>query len=139
MISIVELVKNTEEIYIVIYCLILLWINIDYLREYKKIKKGLAEISSEDELEINPEGFSIMLLALVFNSFRRWLFYILVILITENIFIMIIMLTLFVISLYDSIFNYSLEKVKKSKIGLILVIVDVTLLFSFVIYLLLWT
>lgn len=137
MISIVELVKDTEEIYVVIYCFILLWINIDYLREYKEIKKGLANISSEDELEINPEGLSVILLALVFNFFRRWLLYVLAVLITENIFIMSITLILFVASLYDSLFNNSLAKVKNSNIGLVLGVADTILLFSFVIYLLL--
>ena len=119
----------------IIYCFILLWINIDYLREYKKIKKGLAEIPSEDELEINPEGLTVTFLVLLFNFVRRWLLYLLAIFITGNMFVIIITVILFIISLYDSLFNYSLVKIKNSNIGLYLAITDTILIFGFIFYL----
>ncbi|RDW19649.1 hypothetical protein CWR45_06080 [Oceanobacillus chungangensis] len=130
-----ELVRNNQEIFIFIYSLIILWVNVSFIKDYKNIKRGLGEISSEDELEINPNAISLMFFGLLFNFFRRWLIYLLAILITENIFVVIISLVLFVIGLYDSIFNNSLEKLRKSKIGFYLAVIDTIFVFIFLIYL----
>ena len=130
-----ETVSSNEEIYIIIYCLIVLVINIDYLRNFKNVKKGLGDISSDDELEINPGAVSLMFFVLLFNFFRRWLIYLLAVLITEDILVIIISSVLFVTGLYDSLFNYSLQKVKKSNVRLYLSIADILFISVFIIYL----
>ncbi|WP_379083128.1 hypothetical protein [Metaplanococcus flavidus] len=129
------MINNNQEILIIIYCSFMLWINIGYLRGYKEIKEGLEDISSEDELDINPNHSSIMFLGLLFNFIRRWLIYLLAISMTENIVVILISVILFVTSLYDTLFNYSLASMKKSKLGLYLAIVDVVFIASFIAYL----
>ncbi|WP_027964938.1 hypothetical protein [Halalkalibacillus halophilus] len=130
-----EITSNNEDLFIMFYCLLILWVNVSYLREHKEIKKGLSELSDEDELELNPNSFSMMVIGLVFNFFRRWLLYILAVLMTESVVVLIISLLLFVVSLYDTLFNYSLAKVKTSKIGLYLAIADVVFILAFLVYL----
>lgn len=130
-----EFFKSYNESYIIIYCFLILWLNIDYLRDHKNIKKGFEDISSEDELDVNPSSFSLMFISLLFNFFRRWLIYLLAIFISENIFVIIISIALFLASLYDTLFNYSLIKVKKSNLGYYLVIIDMIFITSFIIYL----
>ncbi|WP_226087707.1 hypothetical protein [Mesobacillus sp. S13] len=132
-----ELLYGNEEIYIIVYCFILLWLNLDYIKDYKKIKTGLSEISSDAELEVNPEGLSMVLIDLLFNFFRRWLLYILAVLMTGNIFVVIVSVTLFAISLYDVLFNYSLAKLKKSNLKFYLAGLDTIYVSIFVSYLLL--
>lgn len=132
-----ELLYGNEEIYIIVYCFILLWLNLDYIKDYKKIKTGLSEISSDAELEVNPEGLSMVLIDLLFNFFRRWLLYILAVLMTGNIFVVIVSVTLFAISLYDVLFNYRLAKLKKSNLKFYLAGLDTIYVSIFVSYLLL--
>ncbi|GAE28804.1 hypothetical protein [Halalkalibacter hemicellulosilyticus] len=130
-----EFVQNHEEMFIIAYCFILLWINIDYLREHKQIKEGLKGIQSEDELDLNPHSFSIFVLIFTFNFFRRWFIYIIAVLVTESLVVAIITCILFIISLYDCLFHNRLEKVKTSKIALYLAIIDTVLIAVFVCYL----
>ena len=130
-----ELIRNNEEIFTIVYCFIILYVNISYLKEHKDIKKGLEEISSEDEVKINIDSMIVTLLALVFNFFRRWLIYLLAVLMTDNIVLLIISVILFVIGLYDTLFNYSLAKIKKSNIGLYLAISDTIYITVFVAFL----
>lgn len=120
---------------IIIYCFILLWLNLGYLREYKKIKRGLDEITSVDELEINPYSMSLDFIVLLFNFFRRWLIYILAVMITGNVIVLIISVILFIVSLYDCLFNYTLEKLRKSNLLMILAIADSIYISVFVMYL----
>ncbi|WP_343035061.1 hypothetical protein [Sporosarcina jiandibaonis] len=135
MVIILEFLQIKEEFYILIYCFIILWINIEYLIEHKKLKEGLSDIDSEEEFVMTPSSISVMLFILVFNFIRRWLVYLLAVAITGNLFVIIIAAILFALSLYDSLFNYSLEKVKNSKIGLDLVVIDTIAITGFVIYL----
>lgn len=130
-----ELLYGNEEIYIIVYCFILLWINLDYLKEYKKIKNALSDISSEEDLEINPESLSLVFLDLLFNFFRRWLLYILAVLITGNVFVVIVSVILFFVGLYDVLFNYSLAKLKKSSLKFYLAGLDTIYVAIFVFYL----
>ncbi|PYZ96750.1 hypothetical protein CR205_13760 [Alteribacter lacisalsi] len=132
-----ELVRNNEEVFMIIYCFIILWINIEYLKEFKSIKKGLSELSSDQELDVTPDSLSLMLVGLVFNFVRRWLIYILAVLITGSTLVMIVCVFLFVISLYDCLFNFSLSRVKQSNLRLYLAIVDTILIAFFVAYLIL--
>ncbi|MCA0983519.1 hypothetical protein LCL89_05560 [Halobacillus yeomjeoni] len=131
-----EIIRGNEYFYIITYSLIVLIINLDYLRDFKKIKKGLSDISSDEELEVDPKSMSLLIIVLIFNFFRRWFIYLLAVLITENILVIVISFILFVVSLYDSIFNYSLTKVKKSNIALYLAVIDAIYISIFVIYLL---
>lgn len=130
-----ELLFGNEEIYIIVYCFILLWINLDYLKEYKKIKNALSDISSEEDLEINPESLSLVFIDLLFNFFRRWLLYILAVLISGNVFVVIISVILFFIGLYDVLFNYSLAKLKNSNLKFYLAGLDTMYVSIFVFYL----
>ncbi|MDQ0252645.1 flagellar biosynthesis protein FlhB [Evansella vedderi] len=127
----------TNEIYIIIYCILLLWINISYLLDYKNIKKALEDISTDEELEIDPDHLSFLLFNLLFRFLRSWLFYILAILITGNIVVIIISAILFVVDLYQALFQYSLAHVKKSKLKLYHTIADTIFIVSFLIYYLL--
>ena len=112
-----------------------MWVNIDYLKDFKNIKRGLSDISSDDELKVNPNSMSIMFIVLIFNFFRRWLIYLIAVLFTGNLLVIVISSILFVIGLYDSLFNYSLAKVKKSKVKLYLSVIDTIYISIFVIYL----
>jgi len=106
------------------------------MKDFKNIQSGLGEISSESDLEINSNTISLMFFALMFNFFRRWLIYILAVLITENLFVAVVSVVLFVIGLYDCIFNNSLVKVRKYlKVGLYLAMIDTIFISIFVIYL----
>lgn len=116
----------------------MLWINIDYLRGYKEIKEGLAEMSSEDELDINPNHISVILFGLMFNFIRRWLIYLLAVSVTENPVVMYISAILFAASLYDTLFNWDLAKMKNSKLRLYLAVADVIFIAIFIIYLLVY-
>jgi hypothetical protein len=135
--KVLELVRNNEEVFMIIYCFIILWINIEYLKEFKSIKKGLSELSSDQELDVTPDSLSLMLVGLVFNFVRRWLIYILAVLITGSTLVMIVCVILFVISLYDCLFNFSLSRVKQSNLRLYLAIVDTILIAFLVAYLIL--
>lgn len=130
-----DIVNNNQDALIIIYCIFILWINIGYLRDYKNIKEGLANISSEDELDIRPDSFSVLLIGLLFNFVRRWLIYLLAIFITGNEIVVIISSVLFGVSLYDTFYNYKLEKIKSSNIGKYLAIIDTLFIIIFVIYL----
>ena len=109
--------------------------NVGYLRDYKNIKSGLGEISSEDEIEIKPDAISLVLLVLVFNFFRRWLMYILAIGTTGNVFVVAVSIILFVIDLYHILFNYSLAKLRKTNIVLYLAGLDTVFDSIFILYL----
>nr|WP_306798752.1 hypothetical protein [Oceanobacillus saliphilus] len=120
-----------------LYCCILLYINIGYLKEHKEIKENLGSISSDDEKEmlLTPDNLGMLLFSLTFNFFRRWMLYIIAILMTESTFILIISVVLFIIGLYDTVFNYSIAKLKKSNIGLYLAIVDTIYIVLFTLFL----
>ncbi|OIU68617.1 hypothetical protein [Rossellomorea aquimaris] len=133
-----DYIRNNQEMLIIIYCFIILWLNIGYLREYKKIKKGLDEIASADELEINPYSVSLDIMVLIFNFFRRWLIYILAVTMTGNPVVLIISLILFIFSLYDCLFNYTLERLRKSNLLMYLAVADTIYIGVFVSYLFIW-
>jgi len=97
----------------------------------------MNEISSDKELELNPSSKSVMFFILTFNFFRRWMIYLLAVLLTENVVVLIISAVLFIIGLYDSLFHYSVDKVKKAmNFKLFLSIADTIYISIFIIYLL---
>ncbi|WP_078553125.1 hypothetical protein [Bacillus alkalicellulosilyticus] len=129
-----DFLSSKEDIFIFIYCIILLWNNIDYLRDYKKIKEELDQISSDSELDINPNSISVILFSLLFRFFRSWLFYILAVLLTQNILVLIVAVVLFIIDLYQALFKSSVEDVKKSKVRKYQTIAETVFISGFVIY-----
>jgi len=133
-----ELIRNNEEMYMIIYCIIILWINLDYLKDYRQLKTSLSDVSSDDdELIINPDTIFVMFFVLIFNFFRRWLFYILAVLFTQNILVAGVSIILFIIGLYSSIFQNSLTKIKQSSsIQFYLAMIDTLFISIFMIYLL---
>lgn len=136
MFPIIEFISNYSEEFIILYSILILWINIDYLRDHKNITKELEELppTSEEELWIDPNSIFITIIRLIFNFIRRWFIYLLAISITESIFVIIISIILFVVSLYDTLFNYSLAKITKSKISLYLIISDTIFILIFIMY-----
>ncbi|MFL8938084.1 hypothetical protein ACKA06_14940 [Rossellomorea oryzaecorticis] len=130
-----EYIRNNQEMLIIIYCFIILWLNIGYLREYRKIKRRLDEIASADELEINPYSMSLDIMVLIFNFFRRWLIYILAVMISGNPVVLIISVILFIFSLYDCLFNYTIEKLRRSNLLMYLAVADTIYIAGFVVYL----
>ena len=133
-----ELISNNEEMYMIIYCIIILWINLDYLKDYRQLKTSLSDVSSDDdELIINPDTIFVMFFVLIFNFFRRWLFYILAVLFTQNILVAGVSIILFIIGLYSSIFQNSLTKIKQSSsVQFYLALIDTLFISIFMIYLL---
>lgn len=79
-----DFVRDMEEIYIILYCVMILWVNISFLKDYKNIQRGLGEISSEDELTINPGAWTWLEIALIFTFFRRWLLYLFAVVVIGN-------------------------------------------------------
>ena len=133
-----ELIRNNEEMYMIIYCIIILWINLEYLKDYRQLKTSLSDLSSDyDELIINPDTIFVMFFVLIFNFFRRWLFYILAVLFTQNILVAGVSIILFIIGLYSSIFQNSLTKIKQSSsVQFYLALIDTLFISIFMIYLL---
>lgn len=130
-----ELISGNEHMYIMIYCLLILWVNVGYLKERNVIKKEINDISSEQELEIDPNSVTLLVILLIFNFFRSWLIYLFAATITGNVVVSCIALILFVIGLYDSLFNSSFTKVKESNLSFYLIVIDTVLIAIFVIYL----
>ena len=130
-----ELISGNEHMYIMIYCLLILWVNVGYLKERNVIKIEINDISSEQELEIDPNSVTLLVILLIFNFFRSWLIYLFAATITGNVVVSCIALILFVIGLYDSLFNSSFTKVKESNLSFYLIVIDTVLIAIFVIYL----
>lgn len=81
----------------------------DYVKKYKKFK----EITSEYQLGMKPGGLTVVLINISFNFIRRWLVYMLaIVVIGNNIIVIAVSVILFVISLYDIFFDNSLKKRK---------------------------
>ena len=130
-----ELISGNEHMYIMIYCLLILWVNVGYLKERNVIKKEINDISSEQELDIDPNSVTLIVILLIFNFFRSWLIYLFAATITGNVVVSCIALILFVIGLYDSLFNSSFTKVKESNLRFYLIVIDTIFIAIFVVYL----
>src|SRR5699024_8408932 len=130
-----EMIDDFSDHFIIIYCILILWVNIDYLRDYKNIRKGLDELPADEELMLNPNSIFLMFIKMIFEFIRRWIIYLLAFFMTESIFVLMIGMILFLMSLYDAVFNSSLAKVKNTRIGLYLAIADIIFITGFIIYL----
>jgi len=118
----------------------ILWINIDYIRKYKDFKEKMRGITSEAQLLMQPGSLAVVIINIFFNFIRRWLIYILVIIVTGNNPVVIgISVVLFMISLYDIFFNNSLERMKSSNLKYMLAVVDVIYILIFAAYLFIMT
>ena len=130
-----ELISGNEHMYIMIYCLLILWVNVGYLKERNVIKIEINDISSEQELEVDPNSVTLLVILLIFKFLRSLLIYLFAATITGNVVVSCIALILFVIGLYDSLFNSSFTKVKESNLRFYLIVIDTVLIAIFVIYL----
>lgn len=138
LINLIEVVNGNEILFILLYCFIILWVNFGYLKEHKEIKKGLGAITEEEEKEMlwKINSISVLLFAVAFNFFRRWLFYLIAVLMIDSIVITIIAVVLFIIGLYDTVFNVSIARLRKSNLTYYLAIIDTILVVLFVLFLL---
>lgn len=81
-------------------------------------------------------SLTVVLIYIFFNFIRRWLVYMLTIIVTgNNIVVIAVSLILFVISLYDIFFNNSFERMKKSNLKYTLAMADVIYIIIFAVYL----
>lgn len=129
-----EIIKNNQDILIFLYCIVLLWTNIGYLKEHKSIREGMKNISSEDEIEIDVNRFSLVIFRLIFQFFRSWLIYLIVFQLTENAMIILILGVSIIADLYHSFYNSSLENLSKSNLNLYRIVADTLFITAFVIY-----
>jgi len=122
-----------QSLFILLYFLILLYVNISYLVEHRKIHKGLQEITTE-EVELKVESLSVSLLALGFSFFRSWLFYLIVYSVTKNILVAILLAIFIIMDGYHAVFNTSVEKLSKSRVMFYRAIADTIFIVAFTIY-----
>ncbi|GAB2546797.1 hypothetical protein [Gracilibacillus alcaliphilus] len=133
----IEFFQTNQAPLIIIYGCILLYINISYLREHKQVNEGLQEISSQ-EVYIKTESLTVILLTLGFAFFRSWLIYLLAYNLTGNIIIAFLLGIFIIMDAYHAIFNYTVEKLKKTKIVWFRSITDTLFITVFMIYYMLY-
>ncbi|MDG5787841.1 hypothetical protein QA612_10055 [Evansella sp. AB-P1] len=122
-----------QDILIVLYCLLLLYINVTYLIDYSYIQEKLKNISN-DEIEINIGGFRVIFLRLAFQFIRSWLIYFITYPLVGTPFIIILLSIFIIVDSYDAIYHFKVEKIRKSKIPLIRSIFDTIFVFIFMVY-----
>src|SRR5699024_11237539 len=66
-----EMIDDFSDHFIIIYCILILWVNIDYLRDYKNIRKGLDELPADEELMLDPNSIFLMFIKMIFEFIRR--------------------------------------------------------------------
>ncbi|MGF9946293.1 hypothetical protein ABEX44_23985 [Priestia megaterium] len=100
-----------NDLYLLIFGLFLLWNNLEALFEFKKVRKNLQAIEVRDIIQLSKWRLSILRIVGVFIF--KWLIYLMAIAITENVFVVIVAVTLGGLRLYISYF--SLEKIQESQ------------------------
>ena len=130
------MIEFNQDVLIIAYSILLLIMNVGYLKDYRVIKEGLNEMSSNDLL-IKNEDITISLLALAFSFIKSWLVYLIAFAITEWLVIVIILGVFIIMDTYDSLFNFKIEKLRKSKIGLFRTVSDTVFILCFTLYYLL--
>ncbi len=103
------------------------------MREYKSIREELKGITTKD-VEINTESFFVVLLTLAFSFLRSWLIYFIAYHLTGYDVIILILALFIIVDGYHSIFNHSVEKLRKTYIPLIRTITDTIFVSLFMIY-----
>lgn len=123
-----------QQIVIILYLFVILYLNIGYLREYREIRADLKEGSSEDIL-FDTEGWQITLLLIAFNAMRSWIIYFIAYQSTDSIFIFLMLLLFIVVDSYHFLFNSRVEKLGKTRIPLFRNIIDTIFIVGFLLYL----
>lgn len=118
---------------IILYGCIVMYINISYLREYKKNKEGLQDISSED-IFIRTESMTVILFTLIFAFFRSWLIYLFAYNLTGNVIIVCLLGIFIIMDAYHAIFNITPKQLAKTKIVWFRSIADTLFIIVFMIY-----
>ncbi|GIO21477.1 hypothetical protein [Oceanobacillus sp. J11TS1] len=129
----VEFVQANQAPFIIIYCCILMYINISYLREYKQIKESLQDIYPED-IFIRIESVSVNLFTLIFAFLRSWLIYLIAFNLTSNILIACLLGIFIIMDVYHAMFNYTVEQLAKTRIVWFRSIADTFFITVFMIY-----
>lgn len=122
-----------QTIFFLIYFFILLFINISYLVEHRKVQKELQQIT-KDDVDIKVESLAVIFFTLLFAFFRSWLFYLIAYNITGNKFIIVLLAIFIIMDSYHAIFNVSVEQIKRSHIVLYRTIADTIMIGGFTIY-----
>lgn len=129
----VEFFEANQAPLIIVYCCILMYINISYLREHKQVNEGLQDISSKDVF-IRTESVTVILFTLSFAFFRSWLIYLIAFNLTSNLIIACLLGIFIIMDVYHAIFNYTVEKLKNTKIVWFRIITDTLFITVFMIY-----
>lgn len=129
-----EVFERSQSYIFILYAALLLYINISYLLEYRKIQKGLLEIESEQEVDFKTESFTVVLFVLAFAFFRSWLYYIIVYYFTAKVLVIFLLMVYLVMDSYDALFNTSLERMRRSKIKVTRVLLDTLFITIFTVY-----
>jgi len=99
-----------NDLYLLIFGLFLLWNNLEALFEFKKVRKNLQAIELGNIIQLSK--WRLFMLRIVGVFIFKWLIYLIAIAITENLFVIIVAVTLGGLRLYISYF--SLERIQKS-------------------------
>lgn len=116
------------------------WINIGYIREYKDFKEKMRRITSENQLFMQLDSLTVIIINTFFNFIHRWFIYILVVIVKGSKPIVIeTSVILFAVSLNDIFSNKSLERLKNSNLKDMLAVADVIYIIIFLGYLFIMT
>lgn len=129
----VEFVQANQALLIIIYCCVLMYINISYLFEYKQNREDLQGMSSEDVL-IRIESMTVILFVLVFAFFRSWLIYLIAFNLTGNLIIIFLLGIFIIMDTYHAIFNVTPEQLAKTNIVWFRSTVDALFITVFMLY-----
>jgi hypothetical protein len=136
-----EMAGVFDEFLIMLYCLVVLWINLGYLHDQPEEARGIAELSPGEDLAIKQDSLPLLTLSLAFNFSRRWLFYMLASIVTGNPLVTVLSASLFAVSLHNSMPQQKTsvwKRKRKRDLGLFLAIADAFFITGFLIWLI-WT
>jgi len=129
-----DIFLENQSILFIIYAAILLFVNISYLFDYRKIQEGLDAMEDTEELYVKTESFSLVVISLLFVFFRSWLFYFIVYQMTGNMVVLILVGIFILMDIYEAVFNTSIVRMRDSRIGVTRVSVDTLFMTAFTIY-----
>lgn len=129
-----DIFLENQSILFIIYASILLFVNIAYLFDYRKIQEGLDAMGDTEELYVKTESFSLVVISLLFVFFRSWLFYFIVYQMTGNMLVLILVGIFILMDIYEAVFNTSIARMRDSRIGVTRVSVDTLFMTAFTIY-----
>jgi len=136
-----EMAGVFDEFLIMLYCLVVLWLNLGYLHDQPEEARGIAELSPAEDLAIKQDSIPLLTLSLAFNFSRRWLFYMLASIVTGNLLVKALSVALFAVSLHNSMPQQKTsvwKRKRKRDLRLFLAIADAFFITGFLIWLI-WT